>query len=120
MLRWARERAGLGIRSLVSRFPQIDAWERGEILPTLRQLERFAKVVKVPLGFLFLESPPQEFLPIPDLRTMEGPPRRPSPDLLDTIYSCQQRQEWYRDYLQSLKAEPLPFVACSSLGDDPS
>jgi len=120
MLRWARERAGLSIKNLVREFPKIEAWEKGEILPTLKQLERFAKVVRVPLGFLFLEFPPQESLPIPDLRTIEGPPRRPSPDLLDTIYLCQQRQEWYRDYLQSLKAKPLAFIGSFNLEDDPN
>ncbi|MGZ8387772.1 MAG: ImmA/IrrE family metallo-endopeptidase [Rhodoplanes sp.] len=48
---------------------------------------------------------------IPDFRTVEN--RRtghPSPDLLETIYLCQQRQEWYRDYVRSLREEPLPFI----------
>jgi len=39
--------------------------------------------------------------------------------LLDTIYICQQRQEWYRGYLQALGAKTLPFVRAANLNDDP-
>ena len=119
MIRWARERAGLEVDDLRRAFPKLEAWERGEVQPTLRQLEAFASRVRVPLGYLFLESPPEEPLPIPDYRTISGPPRRPSPDLLDTIYLVQQRQEWYREYLQIQGAEPLPFVGSATLQDDP-
>jgi len=119
MIRWARERAGLAVDDLHRAFPKLEAWERGEVQPTLRQLEAFASRVRVPLGYLFLESPPEEPLPIPDFRTISGPPRRPSPDLLDTIYLVQQRQDWYREYLQIQGAEPLPFVGSATLQDNP-
>ena len=36
--------------------------------------------------------------------------RRPSPDLLDTIYLCQQRQEWFRDFAQANGEERPAFV----------
>ncbi len=36
MFRWAR--AGLGPGALAGRFPSLDAWERGEVQPTLKQL----------------------------------------------------------------------------------
>jgi transcriptional regulator with XRE-family HTH domain len=49
MLRWARERAGLELQDLVRRFPQLVAWERSERSPTLRQLEAFARAVRVPV-----------------------------------------------------------------------
>ena len=111
MLRWARERAGLEPDTLANRFPKLSDWEREEARPTLRQLEDFAKATHVPIGYLFLSEPPVERVPIPDFRTVEN--RRighPSPDLLETIYLCQQRQEWYRDYVRSLREEPLPFI----------
>ena len=92
MLRWARERAGLELQDLVRRFPQLVAWERGERSPTLRQLEAFARAVRVPVGYLFLPDPPREPLPVPDLRTVaDRPVERPSPELLDTLYLCQRR-----------------------------
>ncbi|RMF56762.1 MAG: ImmA/IrrE family metallo-endopeptidase [Calditrichaeota bacterium] len=119
MMRWARERGGVDIAALEKAFPRLEAWERGDVLPTLKQLERFAKVVRVPFGFLFLDSPPDEPLPIPDFRTMSALRlKHPSPDLLDTIYLCQQRQEWYRSYAQALGEKPLPFVGSASLQDD--
>jgi hypothetical protein len=45
--------------------------------------------------------PPEEPLPIPDYRTMAGRTvTRPSPNLLDMLYVCQERQSWYREYLR--------------------
>jgi Zn-dependent peptidase ImmA (M78 family) len=116
MFRWARERAGLGLGALASRFPSLDAWERGGVQPTLKQLESFAQATHTPVGYLFLPEPPVEKVPIPDFRTM-GSERleRPSADLLDTLYLCQQRQEWYRDFARTEGESPLPFVGSVSL-----
>ncbi|MFH1276824.1 MAG: XRE family transcriptional regulator [Candidatus Eisenbacteria bacterium] len=112
MLRWARERAGFSIAMLARRFPKLEAWERSEARPTLKQLETFAKATYTPVGFLFLPAPPVEQVPIPDFRTVENVYfGHPSPDLLDTIYVCQQRQEWYRDFARSMGEEPLGFVS---------
>ena len=111
VLRWARERAGRTVQDLAAPFPKLDRWERGEERPTLKQVERFAKAVHAPVGFLFLPEPPLESLPIPDFRTAENVHSgHPTPDLLDTIYICQQRQEWYRDFARSVGEEPLAFV----------
>ena len=38
--------------------------------------------------------------------------------MLDTIYMCQQRQEWYHDYARSMGEEPLSFVGSASIKDD--
>lgn len=111
MLRWARERARLGVDELAARFKKLPEWEAGETHPTLKQLEAFAKAVHVPVGYLFLPEPPDEPLPIPDFRTFAGQAvRRPSPNLLDTIHACQERQGWYRDYLRVGHQPELEFV----------
>ncbi len=120
MIRWARQRAGLDIAHLQKAFPKIREWESGKLQPTIRQLERFARATHIPFGILFLDIPPDEPLPIPDFRIATGAALRPSPDLLDTIYACQQRQEWYRGYLQTIGEDPLPFVSTASLSDDPA
>ena len=98
----------------------------GEKQPTLKQLEDFAKVTRTPFGFLFLPEPPEERLPIPDLRglteseTRRQRPVRPSPELLDTIYAMQRRQDWLREERIECEAEPLDFVGSAQLGDDPA
>jgi Zn-dependent peptidase ImmA (M78 family) len=116
LLQWAYERAGFDTDELVKRVPQLPAWEQGEVKPTLKQIERFARIVHAPIGFLFLEEPPVERVPIPDLRTVGNEYiDRPSPDLLDTIYICQQRQEWYRDYAREIREEAYPYVGSAAL-----
>jgi Zn-dependent peptidase ImmA (M78 family)/transcriptional regulator with XRE-family HTH domain len=119
LLRWARERAGLSLEVLARRIPQLPAWEQGETHPTLKQVEKFAKATYAPVGFLFLREPPVESVPIPDFRTLASiRVSRPSPDLLDTVYICQQRQEWYRDFARSEGEGRLPFVGSSALTGD--
>jgi Zn-dependent peptidase ImmA (M78 family) len=119
VLRWARERAGRSVDSLRNRFPRLELWERREARPTLRQLESFAKATHTPIGYLFLPEPPEERVPIPDLRTVRNERiEQPSPDLLDTLYMCQQRQEWYRDHARSVGDRPLEVVGSVTLESD--
>lgn len=116
MLRWARERAGLTLESLKRRLPRVAEWESGQGNPTLKQLETFASATHTPIGYLFLTAPPIERVPIPDFRTIaDEAVSRPSPDLLDTLYICQQRQEWYRDFARSERTEPLDFVGSATI-----
>ncbi len=121
LLRWAVERAGWDEETTAQRAPQFTKWVRGETRPTLKQLETFAKNTHAPFGFLFLPEPPDEPLPIPDMRTVGNVGvLRPSIDLLDTIYLCQRRQDWYRDYASDNGAEPLGFVGSASLDTPPA
>ena len=53
LLSWARERAGLEQYALIGRFKKLPEWETGEVLPTLKQAENFARAVHVPVGYLY-------------------------------------------------------------------
>lgn len=120
LVRWALERANVAVRDLSKRFPKLEAWERGEVQPTFKQLEDFAKATHAPFGYLFLPEPPEERLPIPDFRTVAGfMGERPSPDLLDTIYAMQRRQAWLRETLMEGEAEELEFVGSAQIADEP-
>jgi Zn-dependent peptidase ImmA (M78 family) len=120
MLRWARERAGRDIDDLAPRFPQLLAWERGDKQPTFKQLEAFAKATHAPFGFLFLAEPPVERLPIPDFRTVGNRRVGTSPNLLDSIYTMQRRQDWLRDERIEDETSPLEFVGNARLSDEPA
>jgi len=122
VLEWARARSGIDDEVWEHRFPRYEAWLAGQAAPTLKQLEDFARKTHTPVGFFFLEEPPVETVPIPDFRTISDRPvaaagAAVSADLLDVIYACERRQEWYRDN-QLLEGEPpLPFVGIAGITD---
>jgi Zn-dependent peptidase ImmA (M78 family) len=120
MLRWACERARFDPGEIEHRFRLYAAWMRGEKQPTFKQLENFAKVTRTPFGYLFLPEPPEERLPIPDFRTIKQKAKRPSPELLDTIYAMLRRQDFLREMRIEDEAEPLAFVGSARLDDAPA
>ena len=121
LLRWARERVGLTQDDLAKKIPvkpdRVRAWEQtGKI--SIAQIDKLAAKTYTPLGYLYLPEPPDESLPIRDFRTRSGDaPTRPSPDLLETVYQMQRRQNWMRDDLIEGGADPLNFVGAYSLTD---
>ena len=120
LLRWARERSGLAPEDLATKVKRLPEWEAGETYPTLKQIEAFARAVHVPVGYLFLAEPPKELIPIPDFRTFAGQPvTSPSPNLLDTIYICQERQSWYRDFARVAGQPELGFIGSAAVDAPP-
>ena len=62
LLRWARERSRRSAADLQKRFSRLEAWEQGSTLPTLKQLEAYARATRTPIGYFFLQEPPVEFV----------------------------------------------------------
>jgi Zn-dependent peptidase ImmA (M78 family)/DNA-binding XRE family transcriptional regulator len=126
LVRWARERYRLSPDDVAKKIGvrdanTVEAWERGEARPTLRQAQELAQKLSVPFGYLYLSEPPAENLPLPDLRTVAGaPPSKPSPNFLDVLYDALRKQSWYRDHLASQNEEPLAFIARYDATDDPN
>ena len=122
LLQWAREHARLNQEDLTAKaqLKKLPEWESGAVQPTLKQLEAFANAVHVPVGYLFLSHPPEETIPIPDFRTFAGQTvTRPSPNLLDTIYTCQERQSWYQEFARINSQPELPFIGSATLDSSP-
>ena len=119
VLNWACRRSGRDDADIKKDFPELESWKRGEALPSLKDLEEFAKATYAPVGYFFLDEPPRDELPVPDFRTVGGTGVGvPSGNLLDTIYLCQRRQAWYREEIQATGGEPLGFVGSMSTADD--
>ena len=121
VLRWARERASIGVDDLAKKIPvkpkSMEKWERtGQI--SRNQAESLAISTHTPFGYLFMKKPTREDMPIVDFRTRGDNPRqrRPSPGLLSTIYSMQRRRDWMRDCMIEEGVEPPGFVGMYSEG----
>ncbi len=120
VLRWAAQRARLDDLELTARFPKWPLWVTGEAQPTLKQLEAIAKLTHTAFGYFFLPQPPALSLPVPDFRTVRDEAlAEPSSNLLDTLYLCQQRQDWYRDHARTHGAPPLEFVGSATAQEVP-
>lgn len=126
VLTWARERARISqedlARKMQVKIERVIEWEETGTI-SAAQVDKLAKSTHAPLGHLYLSEPPREELPIPDFRTRraDSTSARPSPNLLDTVYAMQRRQEWMRDELIAQYEEPpLPFVGAFALEDDPA
>lgn len=120
MLQWAVTRSRRTEEEIARAIPQLPAWLTGRSRPTLKQLERFARATYAPVGYLLMDRPPAEDLTIPDYRTIRDTVIvDPSPNLLETIHVCEQRQEWYADFSVRHDLDPVSFVGSAGPDDDP-
>lgn len=120
VIQWAAQRAGLDDAALAKHYPKWPLWLSGEAQPTLRQLEDFANRTHTAIGYFFLPQPPSLPLPIPDFRTLRDEAiGEPSSNLLDTIYLCQQRQDWFRDHARLHGLPALSFIGSVTIQEAP-
>ena len=114
LLKWARERALMSPQDLAEKMrvpaSKVLEWEETGSL-SLPRLEKLANRTRTPLGYLFLDKPPDDTLPIADFRTLaDVDEQKASPDLLETIHICQRRQAWFREFALFDEEPSLPFV----------
>lgn len=113
LLIWAVETSGKEINEIEGKNIGIDliAWLTGEKSPTIKQLQKFADRTYTSIPLLLLNSPIKETLPIKDFRLLNNQDfDKPKRNLLDTIYDCQLKQDWYRRYCISEEFPKLDIV----------
>ena len=115
MLNWAQQRAQLSFTALADKLKvseeKLYAWASGDKPLTFRQAQTFASKTHVPFGYLFLQHPPEDRLPLPDLRAVGGRQRKqPSAELLDIVKIVLQRQSWYQEYMAEQLVLPPDFI----------
>lgn len=119
ILLWAADRSGKS-EVIHGDFPNWLKWINNESQPTLKQLEKVAKVTSTPLGYFLLQKPPLEKLSIPHYRTIDDSHvSGPSPDLLETVQTLTRRQDWIRDSLIEQGLEPLHFIGAAKTSHNP-
>ena len=112
ILKWAITRAGNELEDFLVSNPMVKEWIDGGGYPTIRQLEKFTQKVHVPFGYMFLQEPPEEQIPIPFFRTGKTNPvaEKIPLNIYDTIQIIQERQNWLIEYLEKNYYEDLEFV----------
>lgn len=121
IITWALKRRNLAPEQIASgaiTAEKIRAWESGEPI-TESQAENLAKKLQIPYLELFLSStPPEEDVPIPDLRTRSGTPvSKPSHEFIAVINDALIRQDWFREQAQSNGRQKLSFVGKFGITD---
>lgn len=110
LLEWAIYRSDKTEADLHEAFPNLDTWLAGDGEPSIAQLEKFARATFTPLGFLFLDSPPDDEVKLTDYRRRNKTKTRISANLRDQIVICEQKQEWYREYAREENLEKVKFI----------
>lgn len=111
VLQWAISNSNTDEFLLRALFPKIDEWLSGNVEPTFNQLENLSRKLHIPFGYLLLNSPPKEKIELLEFRTIESEKiKKPSRELIDTIYDMEMKMDWMREELIRLGNEPMPFV----------
>lgn len=108
ILSWVIERRGLDVNEYCKNNEKFAKWLNGEQDPTFRQAEEFAKSNYVPMGYLYLEEPPVETIPIPFFRSKKK--KVENLNVMDIVKILGERQAWLAGYLRSENLGGLSFV----------
>ncbi len=118
LITWAIERADYKLDEFIENFPKVREWIAKNKRPTIKQLEKFSSKVSVPFGYLFLQEPPKEDLPIPFFRSKKNKTQKVSLNVRDAILLLQRRQEWLSEYLKENDFKRREFVGKFAKSDN--
>lgn len=119
IIEWAIVRNGNSLVDFYEQNPNVESWVKGEKKPTVKQLEDFTHKVHVPFGYMFLENPPIENIPLPFFRTANiNTSNKVSLNVFHTIQNIQDRQNWLTEYLNELDFPNLDFVGKYNLSNN--
>lgn len=115
MLSWARAESGYAVDRVASRLQvkpeRVEAWERGERTPTLRQVQELARFFHRPLNVFFMPSPPQVPPLAAEYRRLPGvTPGQESPELRLALRQMINRRETALGLMEELGETITPFT----------
>ncbi|MBR9776506.1 MAG: ImmA/IrrE family metallo-endopeptidase [Cytophagales bacterium] len=110
IINWAIIRAGNSLEEFYQKNPSVEGWIKGNKKPTIKQLEDFTHKVHVPFGYMFLNKPPKEDIPIPFFRTGKAKNDKVSLNVYHTIQLIGERQNWLTNYLKESEYPDLEYV----------
>lgn len=121
VLKWARESARMPLEVAAAKVSvsteKLNAWEKGETQPTIKQAASLAKAYRRPFALFFLSDIPSDFQPLQDFRRKTSKPL--STASIFIIREIQQKQAWISDVYKDNNDQPLPFVGKFSIHAPP-
>jgi Zn-dependent peptidase ImmA (M78 family)/transcriptional regulator with XRE-family HTH domain len=125
VLSWARTESGYAVGRVAARLQvkpeRIEAWERGDRIPTLRQVQELARFFHRPLNVLFLPSPPQVPPLAAEYRRLPGvTPGQESPELRLALRQMISRRETAQALMEELGEKVPEFTLEAHLKEDAS
>ncbi|WP_163400063.1 ImmA/IrrE family metallo-endopeptidase [Flavobacterium fluviatile] len=119
IIEWAIVRNGNSVEEFYEQNPNVESWTKGDKNPTVKQLEDFTHKVHVPFGYMFLENPPIEKVPLPFFRTGSvNETNKVSLNVFHTIQNILDRQNWLTEYLNELDFPNLNFIGKYNIDDN--
>ena len=125
LLVWAREQSGFAPQQVARKLglsspTRLDAWEKGDRKPTIRQAQKLAAIYRRPLGLFYLPMPPA----LPPLATkyrrLSGVrPGSESPELRLALRQMSHRREIAVELVPELGQRQEPFALEAKLGENP-
>lgn len=124
MLEWARKESGYPVDRVAERLQvkpeRVEAWERGEFPPTLRQVQDLARFLHRPLSLFFLPSPPSIPPLAAEYRRLTGvTPGQESPQLRLAVRQMVNRRESALSLTEELGERVPSFVLQAHLNEMP-
>lgn len=122
LLAWARQESGYPHESVARRLgvtaDRVEAWERGERKPTVRQAQELAKYYHRPFGVFFLPQPPAVPPLAAEYRRLPGvEPGVESPEFRLAVRVMLQRREVALELAEELNQPWAEFAVSARLAD---
>lgn len=107
---WAFSESQKEEEEIINKFPKVIDWIKGDAAPTFKQLESFASFLKIPFGYLFLETPPEADIMEVEFRSINNKLPMMSKNLKDTITAMDIKRNWMNDYRKELGWDKLEII----------
>ncbi len=122
VLEWARQESGYAVDRVAQRLnvkrERVEAWERGDLPPTLRQVQNLAKFLHRPLNLFFLPAPPQVTPLAAEYRRLPGvTPGQESPELRLALRQMINRRESALGLMEEMGSAPGNFPLTAHLSE---
>lgn len=125
LLLWARQESGFELFRVAKRLnvkpEKVEAWENGEALPTMRQVENLARFFHRPLSVFFLPEPPRLIPLAAEYRRLPHViPGHESPELRLGLRQMLTRRENALNLMGELGVDIPQFSLSAKLNESPA